>query len=182
MEAEKIQVTANNVRQLKEYVDAMRELNKFVKENFGKKTRENTAVLSISPIISDIHKELDILTKKITEWEKRNHSVLKDGAFYRMKQRFGSDEFYHILKKHNDGKRLNVEKIEANAYGAYGTHLNAYLQSNNRAQTGISSTQLLDAYYGGKLEEISEDEWNQLVDTFNASFTTIAKILGSEKE
>lgn len=182
MGAENIQVTESNVRHLKEYVDAMREVNRFVKENFGKKTRENTAVLSISPIIGDIHKELDILTKKITEWEKRNHSVLKDGGYYRMRKKIGSDEFYHIVKKHSDGKRLNVEMIEANAYTNYSTHITVHLQEQNKAQNGISATPLLDAYYGGTLEEIPEEQWNSLVEVYRHSYDVIGGILGPDKE
>ena len=179
MEAEKITINNDNVDAIVKYVRAARELNKFTKESFGKKNRENSDILSIAPIIDDLHKEIAILEKKLLDYEKRNHKCLEEGGFYlylkvdrynNSPSYMGNDKclyykgersYVHILHKSGDGRKLTLEEVNVTQYSPDNIFISTLLKDDGNTRTNVSSTEYLDAFYSGRLIKITEDEWNE---------------------
>ena len=179
MRAEQIKINNDNVHAVAEYVRAARELNKFTKESFGKKNRENSDILSIAPIIDDLHKEIAILEKKLLDYEKRNHECLEESGFYlylkgdrynNSPSYMGKDKclyykgersYVHILHKSGDGRKLTLEEVNVTQYSPDNIFISTLLKEDGNTRTNISSTEYLDAFYSGRLIKITEDEWNE---------------------
>ena len=179
MKAEKITINNDNVDAIVKYVRAARELNKFTKESFGKKNRENSDILSIAPIIDDLHKEIAILEKKLLDYEKRNHECLEEGGFYiylkgdhynNSPSFMGKDKclyyrgersYVHILHKSGDGRKLTLEEVNVTQYSPDNIFISTLLKDDGNTRMNISSTEYLDAFYSGRLIKITEDEWNE---------------------
>lgn len=179
MRAEQITINNDNVYAVVEYVRAARELNKFTKESFGKKNRENSDILSIAPIIDDLHKEIAILEKKLLDYEKRNHKCLEEGGFYlylkinrynNSLSYMGKDKclyykgersYVHILHKSGDGRKLTLEEVNVTQYSRDNIFISTLLKDDGNTRANISSTEYLDAFYSGRLIKITEDEWNE---------------------
>ena len=179
MRAEQIIINNDNVYAVVEYVRAARELNKFTKESFGKKNRENSDILSIAPIIDDLHKEIAILEKKLLDYEKRNHECLEEGRFYlylkgdrynNSPSYIGKDKclyykgersYVHILHKSGDGRKLTLEEVNVTQYSPDNIFISTLLKDDGNTRANISSTEYLDAFYSGRLIKITEDEWNE---------------------
>jgi hypothetical protein len=179
MRVEQIIINNDNVHSVVEYVRAARELNKFTKESFGKKNRENSDILSIAPIIDDLHKEIAILEKKLLDYEKRNHECLEEGGFYlylkgdrynNSPSYMGKDKclyykgersYVHILHKSGDGRKLTLEEVNVTQYSPDNIFISTMLKEDGNIRTNISSTEYLDAFYSDRLIKITEDEWNE---------------------
>ena len=179
MRAEQITINNDNVYAVVEYVRAARELNKFTKESCGKKNRENSDILSIAPIIDDLHKEIAILEKKLLDYEKRNHKCLEEGGFYlylkvdrynNSPSYMGNDKclyykgersYVHILHKSGDGRKLTLEEVNVTQYSPDNIFISTLLKDDRNTRMNISSTEYLDAFYSGRLIKITEDEWNE---------------------
>ena len=162
--AEDIKIDEQTINKYIEYLNWSDNLNRFVKDNFGKKVK--TEMLCVSPIIDNLWKENDIIRKKINEYCRRTSKVLKNGCYYKKKKDSYSDgfELIHVLSK-DGGKHFNIESIEVTKYSGkhsgFDCFVRAHLKELDNEMVKVSSIEYVNNFYNGLLTEITEDEWNR---------------------
>lgn len=161
--AEEIKIDEQSINRYIEYLKWADNLNRFVKDNFGKKVK--TEMLCISPIIDELWKENDIIRKKVNEYCKRTSKVLKNGCYYKRITGSYCKEFelIHILCKSGE-KHFNIEKIKVSkystSYSGFNCRVEAHLKELDTEMVKASITEYVNNFYNGLLTEITEDEWN----------------------
>ena len=166
-----IQINDGNIRWWAIYLEEAKELNAFVKGNFGK---EEIAGMSIAPIIKDLHKENAIIEKAIADYKKRNRDVFEQDAYYitmydcewgSPKKYDGKDETYfeviHILKGGSKPANKQVERFRYRKYRSGHITIDADGPSFGNEPLDCSMNNYIDLFYTGRLEETSEIMWSR---------------------
>jgi len=166
--ADKIILDQNNIKAFNNYIEWSTQLNRYIKDCFGKKVRTN--MLCISPILEDLHKENDIISGRIAEYCRRNSKVLGVGKYYKLKsldKYRDKCELIHIISKVSD-KHFNIEQLEVYKSNGY-FNVKGRLVETNNPMNKTSILQYVDYFYNGLLVEVSEDEWNRYKELYIAA-------------
>ena len=110
-----ITIDSKNIYTVQRYVNAMKELNRFVKDNMSKCHREQ---LSIAPIIPDMHKEISALEKDLNRFLDCcvNDFIKKDMYFYYNDTANIHDNKYIHVISNVSGNRFRYEYVTIITY------------------------------------------------------------------
>lgn len=175
IQEDKININSANINRWMIYLEEAKDLNAFVKNNFGK---EEISGMSIAPIIKDFHKENELIEKAINEYNKRNPMPFEQDAYYATeyesdyggrphKPSDNGDRYYeviHILKGSKRGKKraMTIERFKFNKYGS-----NEYISiqasgpSFSTEELDYPMNNYVDLFYTGHLVKVSEIVWEK---------------------
>jgi hypothetical protein len=168
-----IKINSGNVQRWITYLEEAKDLNAFVKANFGK---EEISGMSIAPIIKDLHKENQIIEKAIAEYKKRSGSVFEDGEYYiteydsewsKPYKHDGEGEVYieviHVLKgsKRGSNRRKTIERFRYHKYSSGHVTIDADGPSFNTELRDQSMNTYIDLFYTGHMTKSSEIMWEK---------------------
>ena len=167
-----ISINSKNVNRWMTYLEEAKDLNAYIKANFGK---EEISGMSIAPIIKDLHRENEIIEKAIAEFKKRNCDVFENGAYYITEydtewthpRKCEDGEKYveviHILKgsKKGNGRRKTIERFRYKKY--YNGHLmiEADGPSFGTKELDWPMNNYIDLFYTGRMTKSSEVTWEK---------------------
>ena len=172
-----LKITATNVSWWLKYLQQAKELNSFVKSNFGK---EEISGMSIAPIIKDLHKENEVIEQAIADFRKRKNDVLLPDHYYMYENiyiNYGSPkkckdseklfEIIHVIKgSPKSSKRLLIERFIYHKYDSGHISLEAKGDSFGTKNVDSPTNEYLDLFYLGELKEVDKQKWDNCIDIY----------------
>ena len=173
IQEDNININSANIKQWMIYLEEAKELNAFVKENFGK---EEISGMSIAPIIKDLHKENEIIEKAINAYKNRNQNPFELDAYYATEydtdftgrpHKPGEDgcvyyEVIHVLKGSKRGKK-HAMCIERFKYKKSSDSENIYIEASGPSfgteELDYPMSTYTDLFYAERLVKVSEITW-----------------------
>ena len=169
-----INITSANIKRWQTYLEEAKDLNAFVKSNFGK---EEIAGMSIAPIIKQLHRENEIIERAVNAYKNRNGQPFEIGAYYATEydSEFGGRptrpadngqryyEVIHILKGSSRGKKcaLTIERFKYHKYAGGSVIIDANGPSFGTDALDWPMNTYTDLFHTGRLVKVSDITWEQ---------------------